>query len=215
MTPVPHLECSSRSDTLNSSGGISDKGESPKSKSAASTTDERASAAEIVHAIATNTPIPGTEPTSPKKHWRTVSAPDAAAVAAAQRARAGQRMAMGWKPQLSKSSTMLRSPLPANLNKLMRSASADLLGRFGPVASAETEDRDMAWKRDFEREIEDRLNDLHSLPFPAEERKSSSSDAETLRESFDGASLEEETRFEDAKEVLGGTRPVSREIAFV
>lgn len=122
-------------------------------------------------------------------------------------------MAMGWKPQLSKSSTALRKPMPINFNKLVRSASADLLSRFGPVASADVQDREMAWKVAFEQEIEDRLNDLHVLPFP-DERKSISTDGETLRESFDGGSLEDETRFEDAKEILGA-RPVSREIAFV
>lgn len=216
LTPVPHLECSSRSDTLNSSGGVSDKGESPNSKSGTSTANKRASAAEIAHAIANNAPIPGMEVTRPKKHSRTVSAPDA--VAAAQQGRLGQRMAIGWKPQLSKSSTMLRKPVPTNLNKLMRSASAELLGRFRPVASAEAQDEDVAWKQAFEREIEDRLNNLHTLPFQGERRSLStdgvSTDAETLRESYDAGSLEDETRFEDAKEALH-TRPVSREIAFI
>lgn len=122
-------------------------------------------------------------------------------------------MAMGWKPELSKSSTMLRKPMPIKFNKLMRSASADLLSRFGPVANADTQDREVAWKIAFEREIEDRLNDLHVLPFP-EERKSMSTDTETLRESYDAGSLEDETRFEDAKEILS-PRPVSRDIAFV
>lgn len=109
---------------------------------------------------------------------------------------------------------MLRKPVPTNLNKLVRSASAELLGRFGPVATADAHDKELAWKKAFEREIEDRLNDLHSLPFQAE-RKSISTDADTLRESYDAGSLEEETRFEDVKEVLGTTRPVSREIAFI
>ena len=45
VTPAPHLECSSRSDTLNSSTGISDKDESPNSKSVGSGTDTRASGA--------------------------------------------------------------------------------------------------------------------------------------------------------------------------
>ncbi|KAJ4993583.1 hypothetical protein SVAN01_01131 [Stagonosporopsis vannaccii] len=234
MTPVPHLECSSRSDTLNSSGGLSEKGESPRSKAGVSTattatTGKRASAAEIVQAIATNTRIPGTSPTSPKKHWRTASAPDAAAVRSARQGRAGQRMAMGWKPQLSKSSTMVRKPVgsraSSHVNKLMRSASADLLGRFGPVASADAEDREMAWKHEFEREIEDRLNHVHSLPLQDGRKAASSTDgdgdgdtdadAETLRDSYDAGSLEgDEVRFEDVKEVIG-TRPVSREIAFV
>lgn len=121
-------------------------------------------------------------------------------------------MAMGWKPELSKSSTNLRKPLPINFNKLVRSASAELLSRFGPVPS--TDAAEMKWKKDFECEIENRLNSLHVLPFPGTERKSISTDADTLRESYDAGSLEDETRFEDAKEILG-TRPISRDIAFV
>lgn len=211
MTPVPHLECSSRSDTLISSSGISEKGESPNSKYGGGVdTTKRASTAEIVHAIADNKRVPGSEMTGRKKHWRTVSAPDA--VAAAQQARFGKRMAMGWKPTLSKSSTMLRKPVPSNLNNLMRSASAELLGRFGPVASADAQDEDMKWKRAFEREIEDRLNDLHSLPL--QERKSVDTDTDTLRDSFERVSLEDETRFEDVKEVLT-TWPASRKIALI
>ncbi|KAH6638890.1 hypothetical protein C7974DRAFT_123006 [Boeremia exigua] len=213
MTPVPHLECSSRSDTMNSFSGISEAGESNKSKTGASSTDQRASTADIVRAIASNTRIPGTERKSPKKHWRTVSAPDA--VAAAQQARSGQRMAIGWKPILSKSSTMLR-PLPSkpvNVNKFMRSASAELLGRFGAVASSDAEDKDLMWKKAFEREIEDRLNDLHAKP-PTLERQSMSTDTETLRESYDAGSLKDEMRFEDVKEVLV-MWPVSRDIALV
>lgn len=223
LTPVPHLECSSRSDTLNSSGGISEVGESPNSKSSVRM-DKRASAAEIVYAINNNTPIPGTTP-SPRKHGRTVSAPDASAGAQQAQGRQGERMAMGWKPTLSssKSSTALRTPLPVAFNKLVRSASAELLGRFGPVASADAQDKieEVKWKKAFEREIEDRLNDLHVLPFPEEGkgRKSISTDADTLRGSYERDSLGDEmdeTRFEDAKEVLNaGTRPVSREVAFI
>ena len=211
LTPVPHLECSSRSNTLNSSGGISEKGESLSSEPGPSSTNKKASAAEIVHAIANNTSIPGTDRPSPRKHWRTVSAPDV--TPGAQQARSGQRMAMGWKPQLSKSSTGFGTPMPTSLNKLVRSASAELLGRFGPVLSADAKDTEMQWKKNFEREIEDRLNDLHALPFLSE-KKSVSTNADTLRESYDAASLEDETRFEDAREVLS-TRPVSLEIAFI
>ena len=120
-------------------------------------------------------------------------------------------MAIGWKPVLSKSSTNLRKPMPINVDKLMRSASAELLGRFGPLANAAAQDEEMAWKKDFEREMEDRLNDLHILPFP-EDRRSLSSDSETLRDSSEAGRLGDETRFEEAKEVL---RPVSRDIAFV
>lgn len=223
VTPVPHLECSSRSDTLISSGGISETGESPNSKSSSGNGQEkRASAAEIVYAINNNTRIPGTTP-SPRKHWRTVSAPNTSAGAKQVKVVSSERMAMGWKPTLSnsKSSTALRKPLPIALNKLVRSASAELLGRFGPVATADAVDRmaEMKWKRDFEREIEDRLNDLHNLPFSDEEgqegKKSMSTDTDTLRGSYERNSLEDETRFEDAKEVLNAsTRPVSREIAF-
>lgn len=219
---MPNLECSSRSDTLNSSGGISEKGESPNSKSSMGK-DRRASAAEIVRAINSNTAIPGTDQPSPRKHWRTVSAPNTSAGAQQVKAGSGERMAMGWKPTLSnsKSSTVLREPLPVAFNKLVRSASAELLGRFGPMASADAVDKIAEkWKRNFEREIEDRLNDLHVLPFPGDEdgkcRKSISTDADTLRGSYERNSLEDETRFEDAKELLSaGTRPVSREVAFV
>ncbi|KAF1928310.1 uncharacterized protein M421DRAFT_158303 [Didymella exigua CBS 183.55] len=223
LTPVSHLECSSRSDTLNSSGGISETGESPNSKSGVGK-DKRASATEIVYAINNNTAIPGTEQLSPRKHWRTVSAPDANAGAQQAKTGSDERMAMGWKPTLSnsKSSTLLRKPLPIAFNKLVRSASAELLGRFGPVASDDVVDKmvEFKWKREFEREIEDRLNDLHVLPFPDEEgdeeRKSISIDADTLRGSYERNSLEDEMRFEDAKEVLNtGTRPVSRDIALV
>jgi hypothetical protein len=224
VTPVPHLECSSRSETLNSSGGISETGESPNSKAGSGISQEKkAGAAEIVYAINDNTPISGTSP-SPRKHWRTVSAPNATAGAQQVKAVSSERMAMGWKPILSnsKSSIALRKPLPVAFNKLVRSASAELLGRFGPVATADAVDKmaEMNWKRDFEREIEDRLNDLHNLPFPDEEgghgKKSMSSDADTLRGSYERHSLEDETRFEDAKEVLNaGTRPVSREIAVI
>jgi hypothetical protein len=107
-------------------------------------------------------------------------------------------MAMGWKPILSKSSTNLRKPVPINTDMLMRSASAELLGRFGPLANTAAQDEDMAWKEDFEREMEDRLNDLHLLPFP-EDRISLSSDSETLRESSEAGRLGDETRFEDTK----------------
>jgi hypothetical protein len=93
VTPAPRLECSLRSDTLNSSTGISDKDESPNSKSVCSGTDTRASAAEIVLAIANRVPVPGTETLSPRKHWRTVSAPDALVIA--QQAPSRQRMAIG------------------------------------------------------------------------------------------------------------------------
>lgn len=224
VTPVPHMECSSRSDTLNSSGGISETGESPNSKAGSGISQgKRASAAEIVYAINNGTPIPGTSP-SPRKHWRTVSAPNASPGAQQKRAASSERMAMGWKPTLStsKSSVALRKPLPIALNKLVRSASAELLGRFGPVANADTQDKieEMKWKKAFEREIEDRLNDLHNLPFPdgdgGERKKSMSTDADTLRGSYERNSLEDETRFEDAKDVLGaGMRSVSREVAFV
>lgn len=225
IVPVPHLECSSRSETLISSGGISERGESPNSKSgSADGREKRASAAEIVHAINNNSRIPGTT-SSPKKHWRTVSAPSASSGAQKVKPVSSERMAMGWKPTLSnsKSSTALRKPLPVVLNKLVRSASAELLGRFGPVATADAVDRmvEMKWKRDFEREVEDRLNDLHNLPFPDEEGEgkksmSTDTDTDTLRGSYERNSLEDETRFEDAKEVLNvSTRPVSREIAFV
>jgi hypothetical protein len=224
VTPVTHLECSSRSDTLNSSGGISEAGESPISKAGSGISQEkRASAAEIVYAIINNTPIPSTSP-NPRKHLRTVSAPNTSPGAQQKRAASNERMAIGWKPTLSnsKSSIALRKPLPIALNKLVRSASAELLGRFGPVASADAVDKmaEMKWKKDFEREIEDRLNDLHNLPFPDEEagegKKSMSTDADTLRGSYERTSIEDETRFEDAKEVLGvSTRPVSRDIAFI
>lgn len=226
ITRVPHLECSSRSDTLISSGGISETGESPNSKADSGISKEkRASAAEIAYAIHNNTPIPGTSPSS-RKHWRTVSAPDARAEAqqsVQQRKGGGERMAMGWKPILStsKSSVALRKPLPVAFNNLVRSASAELLGRFGPVANADAQDmiEEAKWKKIFEREIEDRLNDLHVLPFTEEDdkdRKSISTDADTLRGSYERHSLEDETRFEDAKEVFSeGTRPVSREFAFV
>ena len=150
VTPAPHLECSSRSDTLNSSTGISDKDESPNSKSVGSGTDTRASAAEIVFALANRAPIPGSEKSSPMKHWRTVSAPDVSA--GAQQVPSGERMAIGWKPVLSKSSSNLRKPMPVNLDKLMRSASEELLGRFGPHANAGVQDEELAWKEDFERE---------------------------------------------------------------
>ena len=120
-------------------------------------------------------------------------------------------MAIGWKPVLSKSSSNLRKPMPVNLDKLMRSASEELLGRFGPHANAGVQDEELAWKKDFEREMEDRLNDLHVLPFP-EDRKSLSSDGETLRESSEVGRLGNETRFEDAEDVL---RPVSRDMALV
>ncbi|KAJ4411437.1 hypothetical protein N0V91_001221 [Didymella pomorum] len=216
VTPVTHLECSSRSDTLNSSGGISEAGESPISKAGSGISQEkRASAAEIVYAIINNTPIPSTSP-NPRKHLRTVSAPNTSPGAQQKRAASNERMAIGWKPTLSnsKSSIALRKPLPIALNKLVRSASAELLGRFGPVASADAVDKmaEMKWKKDFEREIEDRLNDLHNLPFPDEEagegKKSMSTDADTLRGSYERTSIEDETRFEDAKEVLGvSTRP--------
>jgi hypothetical protein len=209
VTPASHLECSSRSDTLNSSTGISDKDESPNSKSIGSGTDKRASAANIVFAIANRAPIPGTETLSPRKHWRTVSAPDVSA--GAQQAPSGQRMAIGWRPVLSKSSYNLRKPVPTHIDKLMRSASAELLGRFGPLANGAAQNEEMAWKKDFEREMEDRLNDLHVLPFP-EDRRSLSSGSETLRESSEAGRLGDETRFEDAKEAL---RPVSRDMAYV
>ena len=213
LTPVPHLECGSCSDTLNSSGGISEIGESPNSKTGVSKGDKRASAAEIVYAIANGTPIPGTETPSPRKHWRTVSAPDVAAgIQAPAVPRSNERMAMGWKPNLEKSSTVIRKPLSNKIEKLVRSASAELLGRFGPISDAEVQE--MKWKKEFETEIENRLNDLHVLPFGGGlERKSLSSDG-TLRESYDACSIEDEARFEDAKEVLH-TRPVSREIAFI
>lgn len=209
VTPAPHLECSSRSDTLNSSTGISDKDESPNSKSVGSGTDTRASAADIDFAIANRAPIPGTVTLSPRKHWRTVSAPDVSA--GAQQTHSEQRMAMGWKPILSKSSTNLRKPVPTHIDKLMRSASAELLGRFGQPANGAAQDEEMGWKKDFEREMEDRLNDLHLLPFP-EDMRSLSSDGETLRKSSEAGRLGDETRFEDAKEVL---RPVSRDMALV
>ena len=120
-------------------------------------------------------------------------------------------MAMGWKPILSKSSTNLRKPVPTHIDKLMRSASAELLGRFGPPANGAAQDEEMEWKKDFEREMEDRLNDLQLLPFP-EDVRSLSSDGETLRESSEAGRLGDETRFEDAKEVL---RPVSGDTALV
>jgi hypothetical protein len=225
VTPIPHLECSSRSETLNSSGGISETGESPNSKSGSGISQEkRANAAAIVYAINNNMPIPGTSP-SPKRHGRTVSAPDTrtgAQQGAKQTTCSEERMAMGWKPTLSssKSSTALRRPLPAALNKLVRSASAELLGRFGPVASADAHDKmaHMKWRKNFEREIEDRLNDLHVLPFPEDDKKSISTDAntDTLRGSYERSSLEDETRFEDAKEVFGAqTRLGSRDAGFV
>ena len=88
--------------------------------------------------------------------------------------------------------------MPINTDMLMRSASAELLGRFGPLANTAAQDEDMAWKEDFEREMEDRLNDLHLLPFP-EDRISLSSDSETLRESSEAGRLGDETRFEDTK----------------
>ncbi|KAF9691386.1 hypothetical protein EKO04_010768 [Ascochyta lentis] len=215
LTPIPHLECSSRSETLKSSEGISETGESPNGKSVASSTGKRASAVEIVHAIANNTPIPGTERPSPRQHWRTISAPDAAA--GAQQAHTGTRMAMGWKPDLDKSKTVIRKPPPLSFNKLVRSASAELLGRFGPMADrVVADDVEKKWKREFEVELETRLNAMHLLPF-SDGRKSLStrgSETETLRESYDAGSMEDETRFEDAKEVLS-VRPVSRDIAFV
>ncbi|KAJ4341492.1 hypothetical protein N0V95_007221 [Ascochyta clinopodiicola] len=218
FSPVPHLECSSRSDTLRSSEGISETGESPNGKSVASSTGKRASAAEIVHAIASNTPIPGTDRPSPRKHWRTVSAPDA--TAGAQQVPPGARMAMGWKPDLEKSKTVVHKPPPLSFNKLVRSASADLLSRFGPMAdraaAVAASDAEKQWKREFEVEVETRLNAMHLLPV-SDGRKSLSaggSETETLRESYDAGSLEDEARFEDVKEVLA-VRPVSREIAFL
>lgn len=212
MTPVPNVECSSRSDTLNSSGGISETGESPNSKSGTSNFNKRASAAEIVYAIANNTPIPGTDKPSLRKHYRTVSAPDA--TSGAQAPRSNARMAMGWKPDLAKSQSVIRKPLPLKFNNLVRSASAELLGRFGPTP--DSDDVEKKWKREFEVEVETRLNAMHVLPFSdgVDGRRSESTDTETLRESYDAGSLEDDTRFEDAKEVLS-VRPVSQEIAFV
>lgn len=212
LTPVQHLECSSRSDTLNSSGGISEAGESPNSKSSAEREYKRASARAIVYAIANGTPIPGTDQLSLRQHWRTVSAPDVVADAQAQRS--SERMAMGWKPNLEKRLTGIGKPVPGNIEGVVRSASAELLGRFGPMAAAD--DVEFEWKKEFEIEIENRLNNLHVLPFGGvggAERKSLGSD-DTLRDSFDRESLEDEMRFEDAKEVLH-TRPVSRDIACI
>jgi hypothetical protein len=122
-------------------------------------------------------------------------------------------MAMGWKPNLEKRLTGIGKPGSGKMEGLVRSASAELLGRFGPMSAVD--DAEFEWKKEFETEIENRLNDLHVLPFGGvgAERKSLSSDG-TLRESFYQASLEDEMRFEDAKEVLH-TRPVSRDIAFI
>ncbi|KAJ4313219.1 hypothetical protein N0V94_007040 [Neodidymelliopsis sp. IMI 364377] len=205
LTPIAHLECSSRSETLKSSEGISEKGESPNSKSSTCSTTKRASTAEIAYAIAYDTRIPGTE-WPRKKHWRTVSAPNA--TAGVQALLSGERMAMGWKPNLEKSKTVMQKPLPTHFERLVRSASAELLGRFGPLAK----DEEKKWKKEFELEMDTRLNAMSHLPFS--ERKSMSTDAETLRESYDAGSLDEEVRFEDAKEVLV-VRPVSRDIAFL
>ena len=121
---------------------------------------------------------------------------------------------MGWKPNLAKSQTVIKKPLPINFNKLVRSASAELLARFGPTPDAD--DADKKWKKAFETEVETRLNAMHVLPFAdgVARRKSMSTDAETLRESYDSGSLEDETRFEDAKEILSA-RPVSQDIAFM
>jgi hypothetical protein len=117
-------------------------------------------------------------------------------------------MAMGWKPNLEKSKTVVKKPLPTHFERLVRSASAELLGRFGPLAK----DEEKKWKKEFELEMDMRLNAMSKLPFS--ERKSMSTDAETLRESYDAGSLDEEVRFEDAKEVLV-VRPVSQDIAFL
>lgn len=55
LSPMPNLEYGSRSENLRSSEGLSNAGDSPSSKSGTTSSSKRASAAEIVHAIANNT----------------------------------------------------------------------------------------------------------------------------------------------------------------
>lgn len=123
-------------------------------------------------------------------------------------------MAIGWKPNLTQSQTVVKKQSPISFNKLVRSASAELLGRFGPTPDADDEHK--KWKRAFEIEVETRLNAMHVLPFSdgVVGRKSMSTDTETLRESYDAGSLEDDTRFEDVKEACS-TRPLSQDVAFV
>lgn len=107
LTPISHLECSSGSSTLRSSKGISEMDESPNSKSS-NPSDKRPSAAGIVYTTVNTTPFFGATKANPRNHWRTFSTPNV--MSSAQKTASGERMAMGWKPNLEKSKTVLRKP---------------------------------------------------------------------------------------------------------
>lgn len=211
-TPVPHLECISRSATPKSSEAITDTDESPNSRSRTSPPTKRA-ATEIVYIIANNTPLPSPHhPSTPRKHWRSASASDA--TSRARLPHSGQRMAMGWKPHLDTQKTPPKNPLPTDLNHLVRSASAELLSRFAPSADE--------WKTDFEHEVETGLNAMHVLPISGTAGKSLGTDAE-MRGGCGGgpwrAGLEVGGRFGDAGEGgLGDGKEVRRvrsQLAFI
>lgn len=104
-TPIPHLECSSGSSTLRSFKGISETDDSPSSKSS-NPSDKRPDAAGIVYTTVNNTSFLGTAKASHRNHWRTFSTPNV--TSNAKQAGSGERMAMGWKPNLEKSRTVVR-----------------------------------------------------------------------------------------------------------
>jgi hypothetical protein len=136
-------------------------------------TDRRASASEITSALVNGTPIPGTTrpQTRGKGHKRNISAPDTT-----DGAQKPNRMAMGWKPQLtvktqeSDKSASETLCVPTKLPRIVRSSSAELLSRFSPDTSPESDEKTP--QGELERNLDLRARVMKELPF----RRSRSAD---------------------------------------
>ncbi|KAH7071521.1 hypothetical protein BKA63DRAFT_74302 [Paraphoma chrysanthemicola] len=129
--------------------------------------DSRASAQDVAFATMNGTPISGT--TRPKmrgqEHARTTSEADA--TLGAEQPPQVDRMAMGWKPQLTSQVTMSDDQdlltVPATVTRIVKSSSADLLSRFSPDSSPDNNDKTP--RRELDRNIDMRARVMKELPF--------------------------------------------------
>jgi hypothetical protein len=164
--------------------------------------DRRASASEITSALLNGTPIPGTTrpQTRGKGHKRNISAPDT--TVGAQKP---YRMAMGWKPQLAvktqeqdKSDSDVSS-IRTKIPRIVRSSSAELLSRFSPDTSPESDEKSP--REELERNLSLRARVMKELPF----RRSRSADPMVCLDATSGA-------VRSVKEQGGETRMLHSEV---
>ncbi|KAF1918797.1 hypothetical protein BDU57DRAFT_120616 [Ampelomyces quisqualis] len=183
LTKPPRIGTGRTSGSVTWSSRSGSSGPEGRGTFASSDENRSCSSEEIVHALMTGTPIPGTTRAKikGKDHKRTASAPDA--VPGADEALQRDRMAIGWKPRLAEPTqkheehTWAQRPsVHTKLARIVRSSSAELLSRFGPDSSLHNDDKNP--RGELERNIDLRARVTTELPFRRSKSASHSSQSE-------------------------------------